>query len=74
MSASEAIYRFTYGFLVYFVHAFLREPFNASTESWERAQASASKMDQTQKSIVFNKSGDEGGQTFAPEMRKIVLN
>ena len=45
-----------------FSHAFLRESFNASTKSWDEAQASASKMNQTQKSIVF-KSGVEGGQT-----------
>ena len=43
-------------------HAFLREPFNTFTESWDEVQASTSQMDQTQKSIGF-KSGDEGGQT-----------
>ena len=42
-------------------HAFLREPFNVTTESWDEAQTFASKMDQTQNSMRF-KSGDEGGQ------------
>ena len=40
-------------------HASLREPFS----TWDEAQASAFKMNQTQKSIGF-KFGDEGGQTF----------
>ena len=61
-SASAAIYRFTYFFEGILSHAFLREPFNASSESWDEAQASAYKMDQTQNSIEF-KSGDEGDQT-----------
>ena len=59
MKLSTALRRVSLGILS---HAFLKEPFNTSTESWDEAQASASKMVQTQKSIGF-KSGDEGGQT-----------
>ena len=40
----------------------LREPFHASTELWDAAQAFTPKMEQKQNHIGF-KSGEEGNQT-----------
>ena len=56
---SAALRRVSWGI---FAIAFSRELLRASTDTWEEAQACASKRDQTQKSIGL-RSGDEGGQT-----------
>ena len=42
LKLSTALRRVSWGILT---HAFLSEPFNALTESWDEAQASASKID-----------------------------
>lgn len=54
-----ALHRVFWGILS---HDFSKERFRASTDPWDEAQASASKMDHTEKSIGF-RSGDEGGQS-----------
>ena len=56
---SAALHRVSWGI---FAHAFSRKLLRASTDTWEEAQASALKKDQTQKSVEL-RSGDEGGQT-----------
>ena len=56
---SAALRRVSWGI---FARAFSKELLRAPTDTWEEAQASASKRDQTQKSIGL-RSDDEGGQT-----------
>ena len=61
-SATKALCCFTQGFLGYLRPCLFKRTLEGLTDRWEEAQASASKRDQTRKSIRL-RSGDEGGQT-----------
>ena len=69
LNRSTALRGISWGILF---HAFLREPFNASAESWSEAHASASKIDDTQQFIEL--VWWRGRPNFLTlEMRKTVL-